>query len=295
MGIGVGIVLSAITVCFCVGCFQQKRWSSSAADAPAAGGTLSGNLVDLPMVYHGGAFFRQLSWCLDVGALDRETGDLRVLDADGRQVVRASGRLMAAPNGEVLLQNSDAVTWAVLKSPVPSKRHGQLWNFKVCTADGSVYAEVKQRSETKAIVVEMAAAQRRLLTVIGNFSHRVFLRGERCMHVWTGNGVGPVLGAQCEARMESVRHSGAGLTNEPVVTPVRGFYISTTAGVDASLVLAVLLGLQEVQTRLGYAATSVVENAGLAASSMDPMEEDLSPSNGGMEGKRERSSDALRQ
>lgn len=253
VGIGVGIALSFLSVCFWGGCCRERKWGAL-SDAGSSGvASIAKGFVDIPHVYYNGAFFCQFSWCLDASALEKETGALRVLDADGRQVVRAIGRLMATPNGEVQLQNSMCVPWAVLKRAVPNKRQGQLWDFRVCGSDGAVRAEVKQRSETKAVVVEPAPSQRRLMTVIGNFGHRVFLTGERCVHVWTSlGGDRPSLGAQCEVRVEAVRCAG-GPGGQNVVTPVRSFYVSATMSTDAPLVLAVLLGLQEVQTTLGCA------------------------------------------
>lgn len=254
-GIGVGIVLSAFMVCLCSGCWQQKTWQPGEAENAGAASFANG-LVDLPPVYYNGAFFRQFSWCLDASAIEKDTGALRVIDVEGRQVVRAVGRLMATPNGEVELQNGLGMPWAVLKRPVPSKRQGQLWDFRVCTSDGTVLAEVKQRSETKAVVVEAAlekdVKQRRLMTVIGNFGHRVFLTGERSIHVWTSpSGIRSGLGAQCEVRIEAVRCATGGPGGQAVVTPVRSFYVSATMSTDAPLILAVLLGLQEVQTKFG--------------------------------------------
>jgi len=215
--------------------------------------SFAGDLIDLPTVFYGGAFFRQFSWCLDPIAIDPETGALRVLDAEGRQVVQVVGRLMATPNGEVHLLNSAGIPWAGLKRPVPSRRQGQLWDFRICGAGGAPYAEVKQRSETKAIVVEPPPTQRRLMTVIGNFGHRVFLTGERSIHIWTAGDSQHVLGAQCEVRVEAVRCSEVTGQGQHTVTPVRSFYVSATMLVDAPLALAVLIGLQQVQTRLGYA------------------------------------------
>jgi len=253
MGIVVGGILSAVAIFSCSGlCWTQGK---RAAEAPSSyDGTLGGDLVTMPTVYYGGAFFRQISWSLDASALDRD-GACRVLDADGRQLVRAVGRLMATPNGEVQLQNEEGITWAVLKRPVPSRRQGQLWDFKICDKEGAVFAEVKQRSETKAVVVGPPPSQQRLMSVIGNFGHRVFLTGERCVHVWTAHsGDRPGLGAQCEVRVEAVRCAEGGPEGQPVVSPVRSFYVSATMGCDGTLVLAALLGLQEVQTKLGCAA-----------------------------------------
>jgi len=251
--------------------------------------SFAGDLIDLPTVFYGGAFFRQFSWCLDPIAIDPETGALRVLDAEGRQVVQVVGRLMATPNGEVHLLNSAGIPWAGLKRPVPSRRQGQLWDFRICGAGGAPYAEVKQRSETKAIVVEPPPTQRRLMTVIGNFGHRVFLTGERSIHIWTAGDDRHVLGAQCEVRVEAVRCSETqGPGGQHAVTPVRSFYVSATMLVDAPLAMAVLIGLQQVQTRLGYAppvpaspGPEISLPSGAAATSADSICED-SPNAAGM-------------
>lgn len=253
LGIGVGILLSATTACVWAGCCKPKIVSKPSASAPPSKDDFAGDLMDLPTVYYGGAFFRQFSWCLDSSGIDPETGALRVLDADGRQVVQVVGRLMATPNGEVQLLNSGGITWAGLKRPVPSRRQGQLWDFRVYSSGGIPYAEVKQRSETKAVVVEPPPTQRRLMTVIGNFAHRVFLTGERSIHIWTAGDDRHSLAAQCEVRVEAVRCSEAqGPGGQHVVTPVRSFYVSATMLVDAPLAMAVLIGLQQVHTRLGY-------------------------------------------
>jgi hypothetical protein len=256
LGIGVGIFLSATTACLWAGCCKSKDKSSTGAAPapPGSTGGFAGELIDLPTVYYGGAFFRQFSWCLDSSGIDPETGALRVLDADGHQVAQVVGRLMATPNGEVQILNSAGTPWAGLKRPVPSRRQGQLWDFRVYGSGGTPYAEVKQRSETKAIVVEPPPNQRRLMTVIGNFGHRVFLTGERSIHIWTAGDDRHVLGAQCEVRVEAMRCSETqGPGGQHVVTPVRSFYVSATMLVDAPLAMVVLIGLQQVHTRLGYA------------------------------------------
>jgi len=142
--------------------------------------------------------------------------------------------------------------WCMLKRPAPSRRPGQLWDFKVCKANGVPYAEVRQRSETKCLIND-AATQRRVMTVIGNFTYPVFLSGERSIHVWIMQADGQsCMGAQCEAKLddadpgEQYLSLASAAESALPAAPPRRFYVTTTANADASLVLAVLLGLQDV-------------------------------------------------
>lgn len=207
------------------GCFSGKR----AGDVHAFGGSVAGRgaLSDGKFVLefdrHGGLPYRRFNWSLDSGP----RGHGPILSAAGDEVASFSGSLLAVPNGEMRLQ-SDGACWAILGRPTPNlRRPGQLWDFKVCKADGSPFAVVRQRSEYKCIV-EDAATQRRVMEVVGNFFHPEFMSGERIVQAWLSK---EAVGAQCQVRPEAGRPR---------------FHVTTSAGADADFVLAVLVGLQDV-------------------------------------------------
>mmetsp|Transcript_130693 Transcript_130693/g.279477 ORF Transcript_130693/g.279477 Transcript_130693/m.279477 type:complete len:489 (+) Transcript_130693:175-1641(+) len=266
VGIALGVLLSVVATCVC--CWPSCRSSQGQADqAPeAAPPGLSGGRLILPYLRYNGAHFRQFNWSLEHLGARGGSPVVQVSDSLGQEVARASGRLMATPNGEMHLESRGSV-WCVLKRPAPSRRPGQLWDFKVCLANGTPYAEVRQMSETKC-VVDLASTQRKVMTVIGNFTYPVFLSGDRSLHVWIVEADGqPTLGAQVEARSADELKEAAGevdkssetaeaqSTATTTVTTCLGgsearrrFHATTTATTDASLVLAVLLGLEDVHS-----------------------------------------------
>lgn len=239
MGIVLGMLLSllAFTV---MGSWSGKPLRSlrpSQAPSPKLG--LSGGKLELMQFKYHGALFTQFSWALD-GSSGVGEHDPVPIFSDSREVGRVLGRLMATPNGEMYLMSAGS-TWATLKRPLPNRRQpGQLWDFKVCRADGTPYVEVKQRSDTKCHVDD-ALTQRRIMTVIGNFIYPVFLSGDRKIHVWLMQGAAkPTMCAQCESRPEME------IEGLPPASESRRFNVTTTSDIDASLVLAVLLGLQDI-------------------------------------------------
>lgn len=275
-GTAFGMLLSAVAVAVGCGPWQvrkteavevnhtDKNFNEPGPEIAPLG--LSGGQLQLPYICYNDAYFRQFSW-----SPERERDTMSVLDASGREVARSLGRLMATPNGEMYAE-TEGSTWAVLKRPAPSRRPGQLWDFKVCARDGLPYAEVRQMSETKC-VVDCVSSQRKLMTVVGNFTYPVFLSGERNIHVWVQQDTHfaqPGLGAQVEATLQSrsvmaeaqTNSGGSSSSAEPptCAKPLKDigkecqekqarthrFHVTTTAGIDASLVLAVLLGLEDV-------------------------------------------------
>lgn len=268
IGILLGILVSLLALVAWLCCWRglksQHAASSSMAVANPSQG-LDGGRLGLVQFHYQGAFFNQLSWTLEAGggtstssASSRRDKDSEsvtlVLNERSQRVARGVGRLMSTPNGEMHLTSlggGPGGLWCILKRPAPSRRPGQLWDFKVCQANGAPYSEVRQRSETKCLVND-AVSQRRMMTVIGNFTYPVFLSGERSIHVWITQADGQCLmGAQCEAKLEEPDQGapypsrGSAAEHLPAA-PSRRFYVTTTANTDASLVLAVLLGLQDV-------------------------------------------------
>jgi len=259
IGVLIGILVCLLILLAWLGCWPRLKAQSAAVPVPALPPDgLDGGRLGLVQFHYQGAFFNQLSWTFERGsaARDRE-GDYVtvVLNERSQKVAHGVGRLMSTPNGEMHLMSLGAGAgglWCMLKRPAPSRRPGQLWDFKVCKANGVPYSEVRQRSETKCLVND-AATQRRVMTVIGNFTYPVFLSGERSIHVWITQADGQsCMGAQCEAKLED---EGSGEINRSMASaaegalpaaPSRRFYVTTTANADASLVLAVLLGLQDV-------------------------------------------------
>lgn len=240
IGIMLGVLLSLLALTT-MGYWSKRPVSTMLpAQAPLSNPGLSGGRLDLVQFHYHGAKFMQFSWAFDGSSGTHDHDPVSIL-SDNREVGRVLGRLMATPNGEMYLMSSGS-TWAILKRPLPNRRPGQLWDFKVCRADGTPYAEVRQRSETKCHIDD-AVTQRRIMTVIGNFTYPVFLSGERSIHVWITQGSSkPSLCAQCEARPEMETE---GL---PPSSQSRRFHVTTTSNIDASLVLAILLGLQDVHS-----------------------------------------------
>lgn len=202
--------------------------------------SLSGGRLALELSHHGGSPYRRFSWALDSGL----RGHVPVLNAAGAEVACLGGSLMAVPNGEMRIQ-SGGICWAILGRPTPNlRRPGQLWDFKVCRADGSPFAVVRQRSEYKCIV-EDAATQKRVIEVVGNFFHPEFLTGERIVQAWLSkDGVG----AQCQVRLDSAAN-GESPAQRPRAAAGDArprFHVTTTASAEADLMLAVLVGLQDV-------------------------------------------------
>jgi len=263
IGVMLGVLLSLLGVSL------MGRWSRKPArtllppQAPLPNQGLSGGRLELAKFNYHGSWFLQFTWSLDGSAGSTEHNPVTIL-SDNQEVGRVLGRLMATPNGEMYLMSAGS-TWAILKKPLPSRHPGQLWDFKVCRADGTPYVEVKQRSEFKCHVDD-AVSQRRIMTVIGNFSWPVFLSGERGIHVWLMHGSAkPSMCAQCEARPEM----------ESTSSQSRRFHVTTTPDTDASLVLAILLGLQDVHSAAGrsYSSGQSIQGFGIqgdAAASPSP-------------------------
>lgn len=255
IGILLGILASLLALVGWLFCWPRIKAQSglpaTATAAPMHGQGLDGGRLGLVQFHYQGAFFNQLSWSLEGGGGTQTM----VLNERSQKVARAVGRLMSTPNGEMYLSSlggGPGGLWCILKRPAPSRRPGQLWDFKVCQANGAAYSEVRQRSETKCLVND-ASSQRRMMTVIGNFTYPVFLSGERSIHVWITQADGQsLMGAQCEAKIEDPDEGsqpgswGPAAENALPGAPSRRFYVTTTANTDASLVLAVLLGLQDV-------------------------------------------------
>jgi len=262
IGVLIGILISLLVLLAWLGCwprlkgnFQDQSSSSASSTAPPEG--LDAGRLGLVPFHYQGAFFNQMSWTFERGGHgpDREGGySAMVLNDRNQKVARSVGRLMSTPNGEMYLNSLCAGAgglYAILKRPAPSRRPGQLWDFKVCKANGVPYSEVRQRSETKCLVND-SVTQERVMTIIGNFTYPVFLSGERSIHVWITQPDGhSCMGAQCEAKLEDADEGGdfpsMGAAAESLPKKqTRRFYVTTTADTDASLVMAVLLGLQDV-------------------------------------------------
>mmetsp|Transcript_53962 Transcript_53962/g.94656 ORF Transcript_53962/g.94656 Transcript_53962/m.94656 type:complete len:503 (-) Transcript_53962:17-1525(-) len=239
IGIMLGVLLSLLALTAMGYWSGKSKRSPLPPQAPSPNLGLSGGKLELVQFNYHGAFFTQFTWALDGSSGSSDYDPVSIL-SDNREVGRVLGRLMATPNGEMYVMSAGS-TWAILKRPLPNRRQpGQLWDFKVCRADGTPYVEVKQRSDTKCHVDD-AVTQRRIMTVIGNFTYPVFLSGERKIHVWLTQGSSkPTMCAQCESRPEMETE---GL---PPSSQSRRFHVTTTSDIDASLVLAMLLGLQDV-------------------------------------------------
>lgn len=276
IGIVLGILVTFFGWLVYLGCLRPRKltgppWTASASSSRTLD---SGKFVLAPFEFQGGVF-NQFSWtlhCSDSGFRHPHDCIARVYDSHEQQIACGIGRLMSTPNGEMCLASigpdkcSDA--WCILRRPAPSRRPGQLWDFKICHANGANHAEVKQRSETKCLVND-AMSKHMVMTVIGNFNYPVFLSGERSIHVWaTQVGAPPCMVAQCEAKLEGLDTRIPGMwadssgvdtfpttdtfpefTSESIShlppSNIR-FVVTAIADIDASLVLAVLLGLQDV-------------------------------------------------
>mmetsp|Transcript_126647 Transcript_126647/g.224319 ORF Transcript_126647/g.224319 Transcript_126647/m.224319 type:complete len:494 (-) Transcript_126647:14-1495(-) len=264
IGIMLGVLLSLLALTAMGYWSGKSKRSPLPPQAPSPNLGLSGGKLELVQFNYHGAFFTQFTWALDGSSGSSDYDPVSIL-SDNREVGRVLGRLMATPNGEMYVMSAGS-TWAILKRPLPNRRQpGQLWDFKVCRADGTPYVEVKQRSDTKCHVDD-AVTQRRIMTVIGNFSWPVFLSGERGIHVWLMHGSAkPSMCAQCEARPEM----------ESTSSQSRRFHVTTTPDTDASLVLAILLGLQDVHSAAGrsYSSGQSIQGFGIqgdAAASPSP-------------------------
>jgi len=239
-GLAALLVLAAVA-----GCFSGKGTGGThgLVGRAAKRESLSGGRLALELSHHGGSPYRRFSWALDSGL----RGHGPVLDAAGAEVACLGGSLMAVPNGEMRIQ-SDGVCWAILGRPTPNlRRPGQLWDFKVCRANGSPFAVVRQRSEYKCIV-EDAVTQKRVMEVVGNFFHAEFLTGERIVQAWLSK---EDVGAQCQVRPDN-GGVGEGGKNPAQRSPAAvgdarpRIQVTTTASAEVDFVLAVLVGLQDV-------------------------------------------------
>lgn len=274
IGIILGFFVTILGVMAYFGCYpHRKRVTPPRIPSASSLRTLDCGRFNLTPFEFQEAFFKQFNWTLDTGASSRDHDCVaRVYNSQDHEVASCFGRLMSMPNGEMHLASIGAdqgsETWSILRRPAPSRRPGQLWDFKVCHANGTNHAEVKQRNATKCLVTD-AVSKHIVMTVIGNFTYPVFLSGERSIHVWASQADGrPCMVAQCEARVEGLDTGVAWMGVEPTnvdnlmdtdtfleVTSestsylpssnVR-FVVTTIANIDASLVLAVLLGLQDV-------------------------------------------------
>eukprot|EP00450_Noctiluca_scintillans_P022583 CAMPEP_0194511942 /NCGR_PEP_ID=MMETSP0253-20130528/43765_1 /TAXON_ID=2966 /ORGANISM="Noctiluca scintillans" /LENGTH=420 /DNA_ID=CAMNT_0039355335 /DNA_START=101 /DNA_END=1363 /DNA_ORIENTATION=+ len=209
--LGVALVLS-------LGCCLSHRFGKAEPPSTSEGASsdLSLGQFQLSAVNHNGSMFHQFSWTLEsvfaAARVDGLSAAISVVGANRLEVARASGTLLASPPGVIDLTSS--TTWAVVGRATPSSRPGQLWDFRICRPDGSLCAEVKQRSETKCVVED--PARKRLMTVIGNFAYPVFLSGGRNIHIWLAES----LVAQCEA--------------ESLDTPLTTHSLNTSGGDERS-------------------------------------------------------------
>lgn len=247
-GIVIGIAAYATTMCVCGG----KRPTKGEADLECLD---HNGFVNVRNVYFGGALFRQFSWCpaADYGR------ELRILDVRGRPVAALAGSLIPASQ-EDAASAEDAATpaepeileaqlrvgtkvWATLRRNMATQKlNTRRPSFHIHNADGALYVEVRVHSETKCIVQGPPPLRRRVITVVGNFAHNDFLNGDRNIHVWSAQAgtERTLVGAQVETRVESVRTSG-GATRR-----AQSYFVSTAEHVDTPLIMAVVLGLQEI-------------------------------------------------
>jgi len=231
VGFFVGVGLTGLVVC--AGCCRWRKSMEArevARFAEPEWAPCRGSLQLPPRV---ASFSDQLSFVVKTFAPLRGLREPRraALYANGQEVAGAVGRLMV-PNGEVRLVSLSEETWALLRWPAPS-RNGELWGFKVCTPDETPCALVRQRSQMKCVVDAVAVGgspRRRLMIVVGNFAKRAFVTRERTVNIWTSQGAHPTLGGQCESLSVQGPH----------------FHVQVVEGVDAALVLSVLIGLQEI-------------------------------------------------
>jgi len=271
VGIIIGTAVSGV-IMIVASCLWSQKTSSTPPQAAAAaalpkptaagagaaeGGGLAEGRLYLRALRHHGASYHRFSWAPDMagGSSSAAAAHVqRIVDSGGQEIACAIGRLMAAPNGEMRLE-ARGTTWAVLRRAAPSRRPGQLWDFKICRADGAPFAEVRQRSDTKCLVDD-AMSQLRFMTVIGNFTYPVFLSGERNINLWITQGDSPpTQAAQCEAHPEAAVATAvapAAATEAAAAAAVSmessrlRFHVTSTVSADASLIIAVLLGLQDV-------------------------------------------------
>jgi len=214
----VGIFLGVALVLSLGCCFSHRLGKAEPPSSTSEGvsSDLSLGQFQLSTVNHKGSMFHQFSWTLENGfaaaRVDGSSTAISIVGANRLEVARASGTLLASPPGVIDLASS--TTWAVVGRAIPSRRPGQLWNFRICRPDGSLCAEVKQRSETKCVVED--PARKRLMTVIGNFAYPVFLSGGRNIHIWLAES----LVAQCEA--------------ESLDTPLTAHSLNTSGGDERS-------------------------------------------------------------
>lgn len=260
-GVSIGVLVYGFLMCFCR---RSAKLSSLAEESGllqasmSEGGLEIQGLVQVRPVFFGGAFFKQFSWCpeADVGR------SLRIHDVQGRQVALASGALIGSAlsatevgdsgeddyKGELSLLVGPKV-WALLRHNQDvdmnqaSVARARWQSFQVLTAQGTLYAEVKLLSDAKCIVEGPPPLRRRLMTVVGNFCANGFLCGDRNIHVWIAQAgtERTLVGAQCETRSENLRTSAGSRR-------VRSYFVSTTEHADTPLVMAVMLGLQEIHT-----------------------------------------------
>lgn len=248
-GVLIGVVLFQVFMYF----GSRVKVSSLAEESMSEGG-LDQGLVQVRPVFFGGAFFKQFSWCpeSDLGR------SLRIHDVQGRQVALASGALIRSADsdstevaddleydcrGELCLLVGTSV-WATLRLNEDPGNAATSWpSFKILTAQGTIYAEVKLLSDAKCIVEGPPPLKRRLMTVVGNFCHNEFFCGDRNIHVWIAQAgtERTRVGAQCETRTETLRTNGGSRR-------ARSYFVSTTGHADTPLVMAVMLGLQEIHT-----------------------------------------------
>lgn len=268
-GVSIGVIVYGFLMCMCRSAGKQSNLEEESGLLQASiseGGLVVHGLVQVRPVFFGGAFFKQFSWCpeADVGR------SLRIHDVQGKQVALAAGSLSplvgdsgeGERNGEIALFVGPTL-WAILcRTQDEDANPGRLQSFQVLTAQGSLYAEVKLLSDAKCIVEGPPPLKRRLMTVVGNFCHNDFLRGDRNIHVWIAQAGSErtLVGAQCETRTENLRSSGGSRR-------ARSYFISTTEHADTPLVMAVMLGLQEVHTvsALSQPQYSIPEDAEDAA------------------------------
>lgn len=256
-GISLGVLAYGVFMCFYAWGKPSSLEEESGlvqASMSEAGLAIHGNLVQVRPVFFSGALFKQFSWCPEA---DVERS-LRIHDVQGRQVALAAGALIRSAEsttpeivddgeydyrGELSLLVGPTV-WAVLRLSEANPQ-ASCPSFQILTAQGSLYAEVKLLSDAKCIVEGPPPLKRRLMTVVGNFCHNDFFCGDRNIHVWIAQAgtERTLVGAQCETRIENLRSSGGSRR-------ARSYFVSTTEHADTPLVMAVMLGLQEVHTMI---------------------------------------------
>jgi hypothetical protein len=255
-GVSIGVLLYGAFMYFSGwGKLSSLDAESSLVQASMSEGLEVQGLVQVRPVLFGGAFFKQFSWCPEAD----KGRSLRIHDVQGKQVAIATGALIRTSEAEEVSDGDEydcggelsllvgTTVWAVLHLNEEVGTNLQMsWpSFKVLTAQGTTYAEVKLLSDAKCIVEGPPPLRRLLMTVVGNFCHNEFFCGDRNIHVWIAQAgtERTRVGAQCETRIETLRTTSGSRR-------ARSYFVSTTGHADTPLVMAVMLGLQEIHTMI---------------------------------------------